>query len=311
MKMQPHPTEPVERKPVVAVLLSVAATGLGHIYCGRLTKGLILFFISFAFAPITVWAAQSAASAVVLMMVIGSVLLMLAVFVYAAIDAGFLARRIGTGYEIKEYNRWYLYLILIVVAVGYPSNMAGSIRDNVLQAFKIPSTSMAPTILPGDMVFLNKVVYGMQAPRRGDVVVFVYSDDRRLFFIKRIVAMPGDSIEIKNNRVRINDRPLEYRDTIPRDINFNAQTGTTYMEEQNQKQHYPIMALDSKKSTMPKMTVPHGHCFVLGDNRASSRDSRHFGPVPLADVKGRVDYIYWPELSWSRFGRVGAIVEHD
>ena len=311
MKMQPYPTEPVERKPLVAVLLSVAATGLGHIYCGRLTKGLILFFISFAFAPVTVWAAQSAASAVVLLMVIGSVLLMLVVFVYAAIDACLLARRIGSGYEVKEYNRWYLYLILIVVGVGYPSNMAGSIRDNVLQAFKIPSTSMAPSILPGDMVFLNKVVYGMETPRRGDVVVFVYPDDRRLFFIKRLVAMPGDSVEIKDNRVWINDRPLEYSDTLPQDINFNAQAGTTYVEEKNQRQNYPIMTLDNKNSTMPKMTVPHGHCFVLGDNRANSRDSRHFGPVPLADVKGRVDYIYWPELSWSRFGRVGDPVEPD
>lgn len=296
--------EPIVRRPVVAVLLSVAATGLGHIYCGRLTKGLILFFVSFAFAPIMVFTAQSSASTGLLLLAVGSIVLMLAVFFYAVVDAGLLARRIGSDYEPREYNRWYLYLVMIAVAVGYPSNMSGTIREHVLQAFKIPSTSMAPGILPGDRIFLNKAVYGIHPPRHGDVVVFIYPDDRRLYYIKRIVALPGDSIEIKNNKVWINDQSLVYRRTSPKEINFNAQTGTVYLEEQN----HPIMIEDNKMDNMAKITVPHGHCFVLGDNRANSRDSRHFGPIPLADVKGRVDYIYWPTLSWSRFGKVGEAV---
>ena len=81
--------------------------------------------------------------------------------------------------------------------------------------------------------------------------------------------------------------------------------GTAYLEEENNETKYPIMTEDNKIDNMEKTTVPHGHCFVLGDNRANSRDSRHFGPVPLADVKGRVDYIYWPALNWSRFGKYG------
>jgi signal peptidase I len=305
MNNQTNTADPMVRRPVVAVLLSVAATGLGHIYCGRLTKGLILFFISFAFAPIMVWAAHSTASTGLLLMVVGSVVLMLAVFFYAVVDAGLLARRIGPNYEPREYNRWYLYLVMIVIAVGYPSNMSGTIREHVLQAFKIPSTSMAPGILPGDMVLLNKVVYGTRTPQHGDVVVFVYPDDRRLYFIERLVALPGDSIEIKNSKVWINDQPLQYKNSYPQEINFNAKKEAAYLEEQNHRQNYSIMIEDNKIDNMAKMTVPHGHCFVLGDNRAHSRDSRHFGPVPLADVKGRVDYIYWPALKWSRFGKVG------
>ncbi len=297
--------DPIARRPVLAILLSMAATGLGHIYCGRLTKGLVLFFVSFAFAPIMVMAAQSSASTGLLLMVVGSVVLMLAVFFYAVADAGLLARRIGPNYEPKEYNRWYLYLVMIAVALGYPSNMSGTIREHVLQAFKIPSTSMAPGILPGDRIFLNKAVYGIHPPQRGDVVVFIYPDDRRLYYIKRLVALPGDGIEIKDNKVWINDLPLGYRRTSPEEINFSAQTGTAYLEEQNHLQSYSIMTEENKIDNMAKITVPHGHCFVLGDNRADSRDSRHFGPIPLADVKGRVDYIYWPALKWSRFGKVG------
>lgn len=305
MNTQPHATRPAARKPSVAILLSMAATGLGHIYCGRPTKGLILFFISFAFAPIMVRAAQSAASTGVLLMVVGSIVLMLAVFFYAVVDAGLLARRTGPDYEPREYNRWYLYLLMIAVAVGYPADMSGTIRDHILQAFKIPSASMAPNILPGDHVFLNKVAYRRRAPQRGDVVVFVYPDDRRLFYIKRLVALPGDSIEISNNRVRINDRVLNTARLDPAAVNVNAPADTVYLEEQNHRQTYSIMMPADGMQDLPKIIVPHGHCFVLGDNRADSRDSRHFGPIPLADVKGRVDYIYWPAQSWSRFGAFG------
>jgi signal peptidase I len=298
-----HTADPMVRRPIVAILLSVAATGLGHIYCGRLTKGLVLFFVSFAFAPVMVRTAQSAASTALLLMVVGSVLLMLALFFYAVVDAGLLARRIGPHYEPREYNRWYLYLVMIVVAVGYPTNMSGTIREHLLQAFKIPSSSMAPGILPGDRVFLNKAIYGLKQPQRGDVVVFIYPDDRRLYYIKRLVALPGDSIEIKNNRVWINDQPLQYKESASKEINFKVKKGTSYLEERNHRRQYPIMLEDNHMDTMVKLTVPHGHCFVLGDNRAHSRDSRHFGPIPLADVKGRVDYIYWPALKWSRFGK--------
>jgi signal peptidase I len=302
---------PKVRRPVMAILLSVAATGLGHIYCGRLTKGLILFFVSFAFAPIVVRAAQSAGSTALLLMVFGSVVLMLAVFFYAIVDAWLLARRIGPDFTPREYNRWYLYLVMIVVAVGYPTNMSGTIREHVLQAFKIPTRSMAPAILPGDRVFLNKTTYRLTSPQRGDVVVFIYPDDRRKYYIKRLVALPGDSIEIRDSKVWINDQPLQYTKTSPKEINFKAKKETAYLEEQNHHQTYSIMMEDHNMDTMAKITVPHGHCFVLSDNRAHSRDSRHFGPVPLADVKGRVDYIYWPALKWSRFGKVENAVQSE
>ena len=292
------------RSPVWAVILSVAATGLGHIYCGRLVKGLILFFAGFAFAPIIVLTAQNAASALMLSMVGGSLLLLLGIFIYAVIDAGMLARKMGRSYQMKEYNRWYVYLLFIVVALSYPTNLASSIRQNVLQAFRIPAQSMAPCILRGDNVFLNKAIYRIKAPVRGDVVVFLYPDDRRLYYIKRIVALPGDTVEIRDNKVLINDQPLSYKKPAAGPaLNFDPGSTIQALEEDNHGRSYPILIDGAHATNLPKITIPHGTCFVLGDNRSQSKDSRTFGPIPLADVKGRVDYIYWPALSWSRFGR--------
>ncbi len=304
--MDPTHSGTCSRKPWQAVLLSVAATGLGHIYCGRLSKGLILFFVSFAFAPIIVAAANSAASTFMLALVITSIAAMFFVFVYAAVDAGLLARRINGRYELKEYNRWFIYLLFVVVALGYPSNLSFSIRDHVLQAFKIPSTSMAPSILPGDRIFLNKAVYGLEPIRHGDAVVFVYPNDRRLDYIKRIVALPGDTIEIRDNVVLMNGREWEYREPgMQPNLNFELEPASRVLMEDNGERAYPVIVDEEHPVNMRRLVVPNGYCFVLGDHRNRSKDSRVFGPVPLADVKGRVDYIYWPALSWDRLGRYG------
>lgn len=305
------------RNPVAAVLLSVAATGLGHIYCGRMLKGLILFFASFAFAPVIVAAARSAASGFSLALVIGSLLLMLVIFIYAVVDAGLLARRLNNNYVLKEYNRWPIYLIFIVVSVSYPVNLAYSIRDHVVQTFKIPSASMAPSILPGDYIFLNKAIYKIQPIQRGDVVVFPNPNDRRFFFMKRIVALPGDSVEIRDNILYINDKPLPHLpvDPLP-EMNVPLSPGGRVVTEVNGSSRYPIIISADQPDNRSKTIVPHGMCYVLSDNRLTNLsgrpkathhkpklgDSRYYGPIPLADVKGRLDYICWPAVTWARFG---------
>lgn len=306
------------RNPLLAVLLSVAATGVGHIYCGRMAKGLILFFASFAFAPVIVSAAHHASSTFLLVLVMGSLALMLGIFVYALVDAGLLARKLNSRYTLKEYNRWYIYVIFIVVSVSYPANLSYSIRDHVLQAFKIPSRSMAPEILPGDRIFLNKAIYKIQAPQRGDVVVFHHPDDRRLFFVKRIVALPGESVEIRNNVVYINDRPLHHEtaDPLP-ELNFKLPQSARMVTEVNGPARYPVIIDTALPENRPRITVPHGRCYVMADNRLAGTpdhrrpaggiprlgDSRYLGPIALADIKGRLDYIYWPAHAWHRFGK--------
>ena len=304
MTPQQHHT-PVSRSPFWAGLLSVVATGLGHIYCGRIEKGLILFFISLAFSPIIASSIAANASSISLFTLIGALLVLAFVFFYAIVDAVIIAKDQRSGYMLKEYNRWYIYLAVIIVSFTYPTNLANTIRDHVVQAYKIVGDSMTPSILKGDCILINKMVYKKQSPRSGDVVVFVNPNKRHMDYIKRIVALPGDSVEIRENILYINDFPLVYRpvaDSAATELPPGV-TGAP-MIEKNGPVAYGIMHTGkvNPSTDMNRTIVPNGFCFVLGDNRNDSEDSRSFGPVPLADIKGRVDYIYLPAASWSRFG---------
>ncbi|MCX5707335.1 MAG: signal peptidase I [Candidatus Omnitrophica bacterium] len=158
------------------------------------------------------------------------------------------------------------------------------IRPFIVQAFKIPTGSMRPTLLEGDLILVNKFIYGakvpftkfrlpmLREPGRGDVIVFIYPEDKKKDFIKRLVGLPGETIEIKNGAIYINDKPL--LDPI-----FN--------------QHYYYnrgdLALEGRK-----IVVPEGSYFVLGDNSASSKDSRYWGFVPKDNILGGAMIIYWP-----------------
>ncbi|MDP2905560.1 MAG: signal peptidase I [Candidatus Omnitrophota bacterium] len=162
--------------------------------------------------------------------------------------------------------------------------LAGFIRTFVVQAFKIPSGSMRTTLLEGDLILVNKFIYGAKVPftdlrlpkarglNRGDVVVFIYPEDRTKDFIKRLVAFPGETVEIKNGTIYINNKPLL-------DPVFN------------QKFYYNRGDLAQEGS---KITVPAGDYFVLGDNSASSKDSRYWGFVPGRNILGKAMIIYWP-----------------
>ena len=162
--------------------------------------------------------------------------------------------------------------------------LAGFIRTFVVQAFKIPSGSMRPTLLEGDLILVNKFIYGAKVPftdlrlpkarglKRGDVVVFIYPEDHTKDFIKRLVAFPTETVEIKNGTIYINDKPLL-------DPVFN------------QKFYYNRGDLAQEGS---RITVPAGDYFVLGDNSASSKDSRYWGFVPHRNILGKAMIIYWP-----------------
>jgi len=296
-----------ERKPVLALLLSLGAVGLGHIYCGRFAKGLSLFFLSFVFVPVLSLAMRRPPGLFALALMLGALAGVAALVVYAAADAWLLARKVRRDYALKEYNRWYVYLLFILFSLYYPANYAGMIRENVTAPFKIPSASMEPTLLKGDYVLLNKTTYLEGPVAAGDVVIFVYPNDRRIYYMKRVAAMPGQTVEIRDGRLIVDgvfctygDAPAAFLDNLPEDLR-----GRVKMET-NGALSYPVIPgpQEGDAANFPKTVVPNGHCFVLGDNRAESRDSRVFGPVPLADVKGRVEYAYLPAETWARFGPV-------
>jgi signal peptidase I len=158
------------------------------------------------------------------------------------------------------------------------------IRAFLVQAFKIPTGSMRMTLIEGDLILVNKFIYGakipfcglrlpaLRQPKRGDVIVFIYPEDKSKDFIKRLVGLPGDLVEIKGGSIYINDQPA---------------TEPIF----NQIYYYNRGQLGSPGE---KLVVPPDSYFVLGDNSATSKDSRYWGFVPKNNLLGQAMIIYWP-----------------
>ena len=158
------------------------------------------------------------------------------------------------------------------------------IREFFIQAFKIPSGSMIPTLLVGDRLMVNKLRYGpkirftdkrlpgFSQARRGDIIVFIFPEDPKRDFIKRLIAFGGETVEIKDGDIFVSDKLIT--DPVINKI-YYYNRGDYGGEGQVIK-------------------VPEGHVYVLGDNSASSHDSRFWGFVPEANIIGRAEFIYWP-----------------
>jgi signal peptidase I len=287
------------------VILSLAATGLGQIYCGRLVRGLVMFLGSLLFAPAILMAALLPPATVVLVGLILALLTVLGIYVFAVVDAFCLALRGGEQFQPKDYHHPLVYALFILVGLTYPAGGLYFIRSNVFEAFAIPSASEMPTLLPGDRFLVNKTTYARRFVRRGDQVVFRVSSEPGLNWVRRVIALPGDTVEVKGNEVFVNGQPLP-REPVPRaSLGAAAQeVNGELFEETNAGHRYRILfATDTKPlPDYPKAKVPDGMCFVLGDNRNSSRDSRALGFVALSDLLGDVQYRYWPAATWTRFG---------
>ena len=294
------------RKPWVAVLLSLFCTGLGQVYCGRIVAGSVLFLASLTFVPFALGLATFEVSTVVLLAFIVSSFAVAGISLYAAIDAYRLARRLGANYQPKDYNRPIVYAVFIVAA-GFtcPVGAAMFVRANVVEAFYCPAESMAPSILRGDRFLVNKLAYRRGEPDRGDILVFLNPQDRQINYVKRLIGLPGDRVEVRAGEVYLNGQKLPHEPADESKLRSAHQPeGEQAFYESNGGRRYLILrgTAESETADYPETVVPAGHVFVLGDHRDRSKDSRAFGFVPLGDVKGRAEYIYLPAASWSRFG---------
>jgi signal peptidase I len=301
------------RIPWVALALSFLSAGVGHIYCGRIAKGLPLYF-AWLIVPLCVTAAALAPPSVasLVLLVALPVLAVVIVYFYAALDALRLAHEIGSEYTLRDYNRAAVYWLLILVQIIYPIALMASVRGLVYEAFVVPADSMSPTILNGDRILARKLLPPHYFPDRGDLIVFRNPQSTGgTTFVKRVVAVAGDHVQIDGTRLLINGKELE-RDRVPEEsvrILGEDVTGEVSYEV-NSGQRYLVAYEEASDETGAKrqfeITVPERHIFVLGDNRDRSNDSRSFGAIPIGDVIGYVDYIYWPAESWTRFGVVDA-----
>jgi signal peptidase I len=204
-----------------------------------------------------------------------------------------------------------------VEALLFAVGLALLIRTFVFQPFKIPSGSMIPTLLVGDHLLVSKFIYGTKIPftdkivlpveqiRRGDVIVFTYPNTEHdpsknnIYYIKRVIGVPGDSIDLDGRQLVINGQkvPLEYTGTYTDER--NGEQFDEYDEDLFGEVHRVIYrkGRDStnKGSFIPVNAVPEGYVFVMGDNRDNSQDSRFWGFVPVGNIAGKAFLIHW---SW-------------
>ncbi len=203
---------------------------------------------------------------------------------------------------------WYReYAEALIVAVI----LALIIRTFIVQAFKIPSGSMEDTLLIGDHLLVNKFIYGMQVPwsdgrflpirhpERGDIIVFEFPEDKdksyfdRRDFIKRVIGVPGDTVEVRDKQVYVNGALF----SIPQEVHKESSVASPQ---------------SGPRDFMPPVTVPPGNYFVMGDNRDRSYDSRFWGFVAEPKIKGLAFIKYWSwnggarlieKIRWNRIGR--------
>ena len=303
-----------KRRIWLAILLSLIMPGLGQIYCGRFKRGLVLNFLNILPLPIIISLFSLSDSPALMHIAIVLILASLMILLAAILDSALLAKRAATGYQLKDYNNPAVYALLVIIVTGGSIGSTLYIRSKGLEAFRVPTASCYPTIVPNDRILANKLAYNRTDPQKGDLVVHICPFDRHWNYIKRIVAMAGDTVEMKDNRLYVNGQELSRQklpestlDNIRITVEGQPLKGEVF-EETNGNTKYNIFFAeqphDKTTGDFDKITVPEHHCFVLGDNRNLSRDSRDFGPVPLATIKGRADYVYWPAMDWSQFGKI-------
>jgi len=248
--------------------MSLLGGPLGQIYAGRLRRSLVLWGIGAVLMPVLTFVTISLPIGRV-----GFTVLMLGLLgfpIFLAIDAYLIAKH-HRDVPLSRYQRWWTYLLAFVAFAIANNVVAHSVRSFVAEAFVVPTRGMSPTILPGDRILVDKLWCQPTRLRRNDIVVFRSAGPHSPLYIKRLVGLPGDQIEIADEKVLLNGE--EWPD--------------------------PHAVIDPDLPPYPELSaygpisVPSDSFFVLGDNRRLSKDSRIIGPIPLSDLHGKARMIYW------------------
>jgi signal peptidase I len=260
-----------KRRPIIAFLLSFVTPGLGQIYNGRFKKGIILYLIDLLIVVILMFSGLFS----IFYGAIISLVIILGFSIFIWLDALFDAIKLKE-VPLKRYNKWYIYLVIFLISAFVVQPVISSaIKKNVVRAYKIPASSMEPTLLVGDYFLVDMKIYKSEKPKRGDIVIFEFPKDPSKDFIKRVIATEGEKIEIIRNKIYINDQLIDdpwSHFTMPR----------------------------SSIEDYGPVRVPEGSLFVMGDNRDNSQDSRFWGFVKVNKVKGKAFIIYF---SWDGYAQ--------
>ena len=281
------------RKPLVALLMSLVLPGFGQLYNGQVNKAIWLFlaFALISVPGIAVIALYLPAGLTVATLAL-SAITVVALWLFGMADAWRQASQLPT-YVPGDWQCSGVYGLVFLLCSGLALPLLiDYVRTYQLEPFRIPSGSMAPAVLQGDLLFADKrynragwagIPGGHTSSiARGDIAIFTYPNDRTLKYIKRIIGLPGDRVRIENGQVQINGVLLPEA-SVPEVGSKQAQIG-----------------LDT--------TVAAGQVFVMGDNRSNSTDSRDFGSVPMQDVVGKARQVWFSSdrdgVRWQRLGKV-------
>jgi signal peptidase I len=321
-----------QRRPLLALAAGLAMPGLGHLYAGDLARGLSFLVAVGLSVPLVARLALRVPPRLLCFVLLAGIATAIGVYLWSAIDAwkrvqrGSGAGRNGPGDSGSHHRRaaWQrpgVYGLYVVAAYAFVlSPMTAAVRDGTLEAFVVPSRSMMPNVLPGDRILADKTVGrpGGTQLWRGALAVFVNPNDRTQTFIKRVIGLPGDRVEIDGSAVRVNGRALDVGDA-PGELAPGGQGGEPIRRERGDHGTYRVLVpaagtgpgRPSDRAARPPLdqVIPDGQVFVLGDNRVAAIDSRRFGTIPLADVKGVGRQIWFSSgphegVRWSRIGKL-------
>jgi signal peptidase I len=282
------------RKVWVAVLLALLSAGLGHVYAGRPRRGVVIWILSLAFimcAPIAVWKAVARpqwAPPWNVVIPFGVVLAVAGAFLVLVLIDVVHVTRAAPAAGRRWFNRWDVYATFLMLNAFVVNGSTNWTRRNFLQAFWTPAGSMQPTLRIGDRFLVDKQAYAEGAPLlRGDIVVFVSPGDPKTVLVKRAVAIAGDTVEINQNNLFVN----------------NAFVAEPYAYFAGAEPGMPTPA------NFGPVEVPAGEFFVLGDNRDRSYDSRQWGFAHVKDLLGRPTVVYFSSQDGTiRWERIGALL---
>jgi signal peptidase I len=272
------------RKSWLAGLLQLLLPGLGNLYCGKPFRGLVLhismFIAAIAGSLVFAWIPGLPA---LLTYVAGAV----ALRAFMVVDGVRCARAAGPTYILARYNRWYVYVLVVVaVLVGQVTLLPLALNASLVRAYRIPTPSMEDTLLLGDHLLADRSTYLFSNPARGDIATYQSPEGGKVY-VHRIVGLPGETLEIRERAVLINGIELQ-------EPYATFQVGNRYRE--------PV----------PPIVLAAGEYYLLGDNRDNSMDSRYSGVVHRSRLLGKATMLYYsedPETQEIRWDRIGKVLE--
>ncbi len=256
----------------LAVFLSIFMMGLGHVYVGRALRGMVLYAVCYP-----LWLV---ALAVILYLPVEHVNVIIAVSLivgyklYTVVDVVFVTRR-QQGRPLRAYQKWWVYLLLYIGLLALPFILRPALTKTWVETYFLPTGGMADTIMAGDRFFVEKQLILKRPIRHGDVIVFYSEGPGSPIYSQRVIGLPGDVIEFRDEQLIRNGLPVD----------------EPYVKYEDVDMHFP----PELYNLMP-VVVPDGEVFVAGDNRRYSVDSRSRGTTPVSDVIGHVMTIYWSSV---------------